>query len=88
MSHPYIQRSLSYRFLMLPFRKQIAVARSLNVMTDEDLALSDADLFREIFKRARDAGLLQNFGEEIDRRYDNGEPSDGEEGCKWEAQNR
>lgn len=69
MPPPNHERRLTYRFLTLPFRHQIAVAQSLNVLTDEDRALSDEALFRELFKRAAGNGLLAKLWEETEKRH-------------------
>lgn len=69
MPPPNYERRLTYRFLTLPFRHQIAVAQSLNVLTDEDRALSDEALFRELFKRAAAKGLLGKLWEETEKRH-------------------
>jgi predicted MPP superfamily phosphohydrolase len=67
MAPPNRERRLTYRFLTLPFRNQIAVAQSLNVLTDEDRALSDEPLFRQVFKRAAANGLLERLWEETEK---------------------
>jgi len=69
MPPPSHERRLTYRFLTLPFRHQIAVAQSLNVLTDEDRALSDEALFRELFKRAAENKLLAKLWEETEKRH-------------------
>lgn len=69
MPPPNHERRLTFRFLTLPFRHQIAIANSLNVLTDEDRALSDEVLFRELFKRAAANGLLAKLWEETERRH-------------------
>lgn len=69
MPPPNHERRLTYRFLTLPFRHQIAVAQSLNVLTDEDRALSDEALFRELFKRAAEKGFLGKLWEETEKRH-------------------
>jgi predicted MPP superfamily phosphohydrolase len=69
MPPPNHERRLTYRFLTLPFRHQIAIAQSLNVLTDDDHALSDEALFRELFKRAVAAGLLAKLWAETERRH-------------------
>jgi hypothetical protein len=62
------ERRLTYRFLTLPFRHQIAIANSLNLLTDEDLAMGDQELFRELFKRAAAKGLLGELWTETENR--------------------
>lgn len=69
MLPPNPERRLTYRFLTLPFRHQIAVAQSLDLLTDQDRALSDALLFHELFKRARAAGLLAKLWAETERHH-------------------
>lgn len=69
MPQPNHQRRLTFRFLTLPFRHQIAVANCLNVLTDEDRALSDEALFRELFKRATAQRLLGKLWEETEKRH-------------------
>ncbi|WP_437652642.1 metallophosphoesterase [Sorangium sp. So ce1182] len=69
MPTPNYQRRLTYRFLTLPFRHQFAIAESLNVLTDEDGALSSEILFREVFKRAASAGLLAKLWNETEKRH-------------------
>ncbi|MDC0679388.1 metallophosphoesterase [Sorangium atrum] len=69
MPPPNHERRLTFRFLTLPFRHQIAIANSLNVLTDEDRALSDEALFRELFKRAAANGLLARLWEETEERH-------------------
>lgn len=69
MPPPNHERRLTFRFLTLPFRHQIAIADSLNVLTDEDRALSDEGLFRELFKRAAANGLLAKLWDETEKRH-------------------
>jgi hypothetical protein len=69
MPLPNHNRRLTYRFLTLPFRHQIAVAQSLNVLTDEDSALSDEALFHELFKRAEKNDLLAKLWEETEKHH-------------------
>ena len=60
---------LTFRFLTLPFRHQIAIADSLNVLTDEDRALSDEALFAVLFKRVVANGLLAKLWDETEKRH-------------------
>lgn len=69
MPPPNHERRLTFRFLTLPFRHQIAIADSLNVLTDEDRALSDEALFLELFKRAAANGLLAKLWDETEKRH-------------------
>jgi len=69
MPTPNYQRRLTYRFLTLAFRHQMAIAQSLNLLTDEDRALSNDVLFREVFRRAADRGLLGKLWQETERRH-------------------
>lgn len=69
MPPPNHERRLTFRFLTLPFRHQIAIADSLNVLTDEDRALSDEALFRLLFIRAAENGLLAQLWDETEKRH-------------------
>lgn len=75
MPPPNYERRLTYRFLTLPFRHQIAIANSLNLLTDEDQALSDEPLFRELFKRATAGGLLAKLWDETEKHHADPAPS-------------
>ena len=70
MPPPNHERRLAYRFLTLPFRHQIAVAKNLDVLTDADRALSDEALFRVLFKRAAEKGLLGKLWAETETLHD------------------
>jgi hypothetical protein len=70
MPPPNHERRLTYRFLTLPFRHQITVAKNLDVLTDADRALSDETLFRVLFKRAADNGLLAQLWTETEKLHD------------------
>jgi predicted phosphodiesterase len=74
MPPPNYERRLTYRFLTLPFRHQIAVAKNLDVLTDADRALSDEALFRVLFKRAAEKGLLGKLWAETEKLHD--DPAD------------
>lgn len=63
------ERRLTYRFLTLPFRHQIAIAQSLDLLTDEDRALSDSALFTTLFTRASERRRLEQLWEETEARH-------------------
>jgi hypothetical protein len=63
------ERRLTYRFLTRPFRHQIAIAQSLDVLTDEDRALSDSALFSILFARAAEKQKLEQLWEETEARH-------------------
>jgi len=73
-SLPSHRRRLTFRFITLPFRHQIAIANRLNLLTDEDLEMSDEALLRELFKRARANGLLGKLWEETEKYHDDPAP--------------
>lgn len=74
MPPPNYERRLTYRFLTLPFRHQITVAKNLDVLIDDDRALSDEALFRVLFKRAAEKGLLRKLWAETEELHD--DPAD------------
>jgi predicted phosphodiesterase len=68
-------RVLTYRFLTLPYVKRIQIAYDLGLFTDADRHLSDAELWVEIFQRARASHQLTALWEHVekehnDNRYD------------------
>jgi predicted phosphodiesterase len=69
MPPPNYERRLTYRFLKLPFRCQIAIAHSLGLLTDEDRALSDEALFCLLFKRAAASNLLAKLWDETEKMH-------------------
>ncbi len=74
MPPPNYERRLTYRFLTLPFRHQITIAKNLDVLTDADQALCDEALFRVLFKRAADMSLLGKLWAETEKLHD--DPAD------------
>lgn len=66
---PNPKRRLTYRFLTLPFRHQIAVAQSLDLLKDQDRAMNEVSLFQELFKRAFEARLLAKLWEETEKHH-------------------
>jgi hypothetical protein len=69
MLPPNHERRLTFRFLTLPFRHHIAIANNLNILTDEDRALSDEVLFCKLFNRAAANGLLAKLWDETETRH-------------------
>lgn len=63
------EHRLVRRFLELPFRHQITIAKNLDVLTDADRALSDEALFRVLFKRAAEKSLLGKLWDETEKRH-------------------
>lgn len=55
------ERALIGRFLAIPFRRQVAIARELNLLEDGDLDISDDRLSRAIFERAVEAGITEQL---------------------------
>lgn len=64
------ERRMTYRFLTLPFRHQMAIAQALDLLTDEDQALAEELLFRVLFERAAKSGKLAQLWDETERRHD------------------
>lgn len=76
-THLSREQQLVRRFLALPFRHQLAVSRSMGVFTGADCALfnafeagSDQALFKELFKRSAERGLLDRLFEEVKKLHD------------------
>lgn len=58
-------RRLTYRFLRLPFRGRMKISLSLELIEDNDGGLQDAELFRRVFRRARESGRLEELWQEV-----------------------
>lgn len=69
MPAPDPERRLTFRFLTLPFRHQIAVAGCLNVLVDNDRSSSEEVLFHKLFERASAQGLLASLWAETESRH-------------------
>ncbi len=51
-------RRLAYRFLSLPYQRRLAIALRLALLEDEDSGVADAELYKRLFRRAREQGKL------------------------------
>jgi hypothetical protein len=63
------ERRLTFRFLTLPYSRQIEIANALGLLSDEDKGIEDDELFRRLFERARQSNLLAKLWEETERRH-------------------
>ena len=61
------ERRLAYRFLTLPFRHQMAILKSLNVLTEDDKVLDQEHQFLVLFQRAMSAGSLGKLWAETEK---------------------
>jgi len=59
-------RRLTYRFLSLPFTKQMEVAQSVDLLEPNDKGIQDQQLFQLFFMRARDRNLVEKLASAID----------------------
>lgn len=66
------KRRLTYRFLSLPFRTQIAIAHAVDVLTDQDRALGDEELFVVLFARAAEQAKLALLWSETEKHHADG----------------
>lgn len=64
-----IERRLVYRFLTLPWRKQLAIALSLDLLTDDDRARSDGELLEELYRRATEKRLRWKLWDETEKHH-------------------
>ena len=65
-------RRLTFRFLSLPYTKQISVATDLELIEEEDAGIKDSELFQRFFSRAKKRELLARLWECVEREYGNG----------------
>ena len=63
------ERHLTHRFLTLPFRHQIGIAQTLNLMIDEDKTLSNSTLINLWFARATKEQKLEKLWDETELRH-------------------
>lgn len=62
-------RRLTYRFLTLPFTRQIEVAQELGLFEASDKGLQDTELFRQFFARARKRNLLAKLEQAVEQAH-------------------
>jgi len=62
-------RTLTYRFLSLPYVSRIEIAQSLGLLQDEDKGVKDRELFRRFFRRAKERNILRRLWDEIGGRH-------------------
>ena len=67
-------RKLVYHFLELAKHDQLEIAGTLGLLAAEDEDLQDDQLFRNIFRRARELGKLADLWTAVEKRHPNGEP--------------
>ncbi len=69
IENPY--RKLVYRFHKLAFNVRHRIALDLHLVRDEDEGIEDADLFKNIFLRARDERKLELLWQKIEEAHGN-----------------
>lgn len=62
-------RTLAYRFLSLPYHIRIKLAVELELLRDEDKRLQDMELFKQIFRRAKEEDKLAKLWELVEKKY-------------------
>jgi predicted MPP superfamily phosphohydrolase len=65
-------RRLTYRFLSLPYHIRIGIAYTLELLKDEDKGVSEAELFKRFFHRAKEKKILRRLWDEVERLHGNG----------------
>ena len=63
------QRKLTYRFLGLPYSKRLEISLKLGLIHDGDMNLQDIELFRQVFRRARESENLAGLWDEVEKAY-------------------
>ncbi len=64
-------RRLTYRFLSLPYTKQISVATELELVNEDDAGIKDAELFHRFFSRAKERNHLARLWESVESAHGN-----------------
>lgn len=62
-------RTLAYRFLSLPYHTRIKLAVDLELLRDEDKDLQGIDLFKQIFRRAKEMDQISKLRESVEEKY-------------------
>lgn len=67
-------RTLTYRFLTLPYHERLAIAQKLHLLHDEDKSVQDedAELFKRFFRRAREGNILGQLWDEVESHHHDG----------------
>ena len=65
-------RILTYRFFELAHVARVGIARTLNLLKDEDEGLQDFQLFDRVFQRAVETGSLSELWEKVEECHDDG----------------
>ena len=67
-------RTLTYRFLTLPYHERLAIAQKLHLLHDEDKSVQDedAELFKRFFRRARESNNLGQLWDEVESHHGDG----------------
>lgn len=66
------QRTLTHRFLCLPFRHQFTVAKVMGVLTSAEVMMMKIDpdwIIKALFRRAYERGLLAQLWDETEKRH-------------------
>jgi hypothetical protein len=58
--------TLAHRYLSLSYVKRIAVAQALKLIMDSDETLPHSDLFRMVFRRAKQSNVLAELWDEVE----------------------
>ena len=62
-------RRLAYRFLALPYHNRMQVAQQLALLRDEDQNVSDPELSRRFFQRAKESDKLAEFWRQVEEKH-------------------
>lgn len=60
-------RRIGTQYMRRSWPDRVRIARALDVVADEDLRLSDAELFPLLLRRIRDRGLIERLSQELQR---------------------
>ncbi len=60
------ERVLLYRYVSLPYQRQVKIALDLSLISEEERFSDEAELWRAVFFRARDSGRLNALWEAVE----------------------
>lgn len=67
------ERRLMFRLFGLPYHQIIRIAATLDLVTDEDKSVKDAERFQRYFRRAKERGQLAELWFQVEQQYGEGQ---------------
>lgn len=69
-------RILTYRFFDLSHVERIDIARELDLLRDDDEGVTDAELYKRIFRRAAESDVLSDLWSKVEEKHTDAEKTE------------